>query len=322
MTQGVFVASASPMALRTTPLLSVVIPSYNNAGLFERAVASVGQLGLDDVEVLLVDDGSTDETITRGPALAAKYENVHYLRKDNGGLSSARNHGIEHSRGQYIALLDADDEFLTCDLSAALAQGADMIRIGVREEDESGTVRNHLEAGGTAPGRDYIRHRFATRDFYTPSCAYIYRSDWLRSQRLFFMPGLLHEDNLFTVQALLAARTVLILPSLVYRYIRRRGSITRATEVARLHARMASLALICRELTSMSNRQPEVDLRWWIDQTVHNAAALARQIGTTSARLRALKMQVVYMATYRGFDSPGVRYIQRQRLKALLFGYR
>ncbi len=304
------------------PKLSVVIPSYNNADLFERAIASVAHLGIAGVEIVLVDDGSTDETVVRGPAAASRHGNVIYLRKPNGGLSSARNHGIAHCTGEYIALLDADDEFLPCDLSAVLAQGADMIRIGVQEEDECGNVRRHVEVGDSESGPDYLRHRFEARTFYTPSWAYIYRRAWLEAAGLSFRPGLIHEDNLFTVQALLAARTVVVHQALVYRYIRRAGSITKATDVAKLQARMSSLALICRELTAMANRQPDVDLRWWIDQTVHNAAALAQQIGTRSARIRAIWIHLAYMIRYQGFQRPGFRFIQRNRLRTLLFGYR
>lgn len=302
--------------------ISVVVPSFNCANFLERAVASVQNLGLPNSEILLVDDGSTDETPNLGPELAKRYPALSYLRKPNGGLSSARNFGMASASGRYIVLLDADDELLPCEMTTALATGADMVRIGVLEAAESGATTEHLDSGVASTGAQYLQARFNAHTFFTPSWAYFYRRDWLQKQRLQFKPGLVHEDNLFTVQALLAAGTVAVHPGLVYKYIRRPGSITKASDRTNLLARIDSLALICEELTGLANSRPDLDLRWWIDQNVHNAAALAKQAGGWWPWVLTVAMQLKCMVTYRGFQRPGVRHIQRKRLKALLLGRR
>ncbi len=88
------------------PTVSVVIPTYNAARYVEAAVASVLGQTFKDVEVLVVDDGSTDET----EAVLSRYRSaVRYLRQENGGVSAARNRGIQESTGRYVAFLDADD---------------------------------------------------------------------------------------------------------------------------------------------------------------------------------------------------------------------
>jgi glycosyltransferase involved in cell wall biosynthesis len=88
------------------PLVSVVIPSYNAARYVRAAIDSVLQQSFTDFEVLVVDDGSTDDT----RAVVSEYGHpVRYLHKPNGGVSTARNHGIAASTGRYVALLDADD---------------------------------------------------------------------------------------------------------------------------------------------------------------------------------------------------------------------
>lgn len=89
--------------------VSVVIPAYNAAWCVQRAVDSVLQQSWDNYEILVVNDGSTDETLE---VLAAYGDRIRVLSKENGGLSSARNHGIEHARGEFIAYLDADDWWL------------------------------------------------------------------------------------------------------------------------------------------------------------------------------------------------------------------
>ncbi|TAL35599.1 MAG: glycosyltransferase [Spirochaetes bacterium] len=91
------------------PLFSVVIPTYNRADLTRRAVASVLDQDFDDYELILVDDGSTDGTPALERAFAGR---LTYLRRDNGGVSAARNAGIRAARGTHLAFLDSDDQWL------------------------------------------------------------------------------------------------------------------------------------------------------------------------------------------------------------------
>lgn len=299
--------------------LSIIIPSYNCAQLLERAVRSTQHLGVEYPEVLIVDDGSSDNTPALGATLASEIPGVIYLRKTNGGLSSARNYGIERATGSYILLLDSDDELIPCDLSRVLESNLDMIRIGVEEVGQGASpVIYHQEDYPTQSGRFYLRKAFDQGDFYTPSWAFIYRRAFLQHNHLAFMPGLLHEDNLFTVQALMAAETVVAIHDLVYRYIRRDGSITTAADRSKLLRRIDAYCLIAHELTQMANADRSFDLRWKIEEVMGGAHHLARQAGGLSPLFGVLFAQVRYMLSYQGFEAPGIRYRQRQGLKYML----
>lgn len=89
------------------PLVSAIIPTYNRNILVKEAVESVLAQTLGDFEVLVVDDGSTDDTRKTIEAIADK--RVRYFYKENGGVSSARNIGLKNATGEYIAFLDSDD---------------------------------------------------------------------------------------------------------------------------------------------------------------------------------------------------------------------
>jgi glycosyltransferase involved in cell wall biosynthesis len=91
------------------PAVSVVIPTYNAARYLTEAVVSVLSQSFRDIEVIVVDDGSTDDTA----AVVSRFgPPVRYMRQQNRGVAEARNRGIEQSRGRYVAFLDADDTWL------------------------------------------------------------------------------------------------------------------------------------------------------------------------------------------------------------------
>jgi glycosyltransferase involved in cell wall biosynthesis len=90
--------------------VSVIIPAFNAAKFLRQAVGSVLEQTQNDLEIIIVDDGSVDET----PEIAKSFdERVRYFRKENGGITSARNLGLREAKGEFIASLDADDYFLS-----------------------------------------------------------------------------------------------------------------------------------------------------------------------------------------------------------------
>lgn len=110
----------NPDPAPASPLISVIIPCYNHGAYLPEAFASIGQQGYPAVEIVVVDDGSTDTT----REVAQRYPAVKYVYQANQGLSAARNTGLTHSTGQYLVFLDADDWLLP----GALATNARYLR--------------------------------------------------------------------------------------------------------------------------------------------------------------------------------------------------
>lgn len=92
-----------------SPLVSVVIPTYNRADVLPRAIQSVLKQTLTDFEIIIVDDGSQDQT--REVVEEFTDSRIRYIRQENQGANAARNHGIKKATGKYISFLDSDDEF-------------------------------------------------------------------------------------------------------------------------------------------------------------------------------------------------------------------
>jgi len=101
-----------------TPVVSVVIPAYNAAWCVGQAIDSALAQSFVDREIIVVDDGSTDDT----PRVLAGYgSRIRIVSKPNGGLSSARNAGVAAAQGEFVAFLDADDRWLPAKLARQVA---------------------------------------------------------------------------------------------------------------------------------------------------------------------------------------------------------
>lgn len=132
-----------------TPLVSVIIPAYNAVRFVTEAIDSVLTQTFQDFEILVVDDGSTDGTMK---VLTEKYgDKICYLRKENGGVSRARNYAIERAQGKYVALLDADDLWMPEKLEKQVAlleanQDIGLVYTGAIKVDEKLNFKENIEA--------------------------------------------------------------------------------------------------------------------------------------------------------------------------------
>ena len=129
---------------RSQPFISIVIPVFNMADGIRRCLRSVVDQLVDDIEVLVVDDGSTDNTGMVVKEFAAKESKIRYLFQENAGVSSARNAGIEAARGAYLPFIDADDEvennYLQNILERAKESRADLLVWGIKRYRPNGRI--------------------------------------------------------------------------------------------------------------------------------------------------------------------------------------
>lgn len=165
--------------------VSVVIPSYNHARYVSLAIESVLAQTYLDWEAIVVDDGSTDET----QATVARFTDprVRYLYQENQGLSAARNAGIRIAHGEYLAFLDADDEWAPDFLRRCVeALAADETVAGVYTRchfiDQHGTILPQL--GGETVDRAEFRRRIEENGFFPP-CAALVRAAIVRKVGMF-----------------------------------------------------------------------------------------------------------------------------------------
>lgn len=219
-------------------LVSVVIPCYNVEKYLNDAVQSVLQQTYNNIEIILVDDGSTDSTPELCNDYAEKYQNIYTVHKENGGLSSARNTGLEVAKGIYVYFLDADDyiedvmmEYLVEKMDE---KELDAIFFGSYNVDETGKLLDmhtakieddKIYAGWEAYGL------FCSKKVYS-SCVpfYIYRKSFLDFNALRFLDGVIYEDELFSFEVYHQSRRLMMEKRPFYYRRIRLDSIMRATD--------------------------------------------------------------------------------------------
>lgn len=241
---------------------SIVIPVYNVQDCLARCMESVVNQDYpkEKLQVILVDDGSTDESGALCDALAAGHSFVDVYHKPNGGLSDARNYGFDCATGEYVIFLDSDD-YLSLDscgkFAAAIAQAEN-------PDVVSGTTLRHIDKNkqlivrntvnqSVMTGKQFLEKELSAK-FFVPAWGLIYKRSFLLENQLFFWKGILHEDEDFTIRTLLAAKTVLSTDIVFYHYVIRVNSIT--TQKDRT-PNAISIFEICKRLTPIVEQLPE-----------------------------------------------------------------
>ena len=215
--------------------LSIIIPAYNAGKYLGKCLESCCRQDIPSgkYEIIIVNDGSTDDTGTIAEKWASEHVNIRVITQENKGLSMARNAGIEAATGKYIIFIDSDDHIAENSLSALVDRcckdNLDMLRFcAANVSDETTDRRFSYTDGQIHAGKELLKERFQV-------CApfAIYRKTFLDSNSLRFFPGIYHEDNLFTPQAYYLAEKAASTDDVIYMVRQTPGSITRTPKVKR-----------------------------------------------------------------------------------------
>jgi len=214
----------------TEPLISVIIPVYNVEEYLEKCINSVIAQTYRNIEIIMVDDGSTDKSGTMCALLAEKDSRIVVIHKANGGLSSARNAGLNIAKGDYIGFVDSDDwiepDMYECLISNMLKENADISICGIYYNRESKTKTDRDITGY----RVFSRYEAVNCVIQRNSIIKAYVWSKLYSKHIFsklrFPEGKTYED-LFTILPVIdAAEKIVVTMQPKYHYIKRPGSIT------------------------------------------------------------------------------------------------
>lgn len=234
-------------------LISVIVPIYNVEKYLSKCIDSILEQSYRNLEIILVDDGSTDASGRICDVYLGKDQRIQVIHKANGGLSDARNAGIDVANGEYFAFVDADD-FISSSMFERLLyiikeEKADVALCGFQSLDETGKCIPRMTSTVLENGcydRDYIFRK----SFGIDGWNFIVAWNKLYPRRLFdsirFYKGKLHEDEFIFHHIISQCQKIAVIEEKLYYYLQRCNSITmKAYNISRLDATEAIL-LRCR----------------------------------------------------------------------------
>ena len=222
-----------------TPDFSIIVPVYNSEQYLEKCINAVLNQGDYNYELLLVNDGSPDNSLEICNAFAAKHSRIRVFSQENGGLCSARNKGIDNAKGKYLLFIDNDDEIADNTLAVLHSwiekKDYDIIRFNRKRIQTFDNGKTKTDIYGTKGICENGPVEVTSKEFFTNYRKFknsgcfsgiwnaLFRRELFENANIRFDTSITagYEDFLVNIQAFRAAKSMLFLPDVLYVYFRR-----------------------------------------------------------------------------------------------------
>lgn len=286
--------------------LSIVVPIYNVERYLRKCVDSLlaQDLSSQGYEIILVDDGSPDGCPIICDEYASKHENIKVVHRENGGLSAARNSGIEKAQGEYVQFVDADD-FLESNVLNSLVEKIDSDQLDVLRFNYQNVNERYEVFEPNKVSKPFVDYRDEVcngLDFLTQRLGFgcyawqfVIRKDLLAE--CVFKEGVYFEDTEWTPRVLLKAQRVTSTDLMVYNYLMREGSITQSVA---LDKKRKVLVDKYRLIDSLQAQMQSVeDQRWFKGMIAQTALSIIGELSDSfykerHDKIRELKAKHVF----------------------------
>lgn len=263
------------------PKVSVIIPIYNVEKYLEEAIESVINQTLKEIEIILINDGSTDNSLVIAEEYKNKDKRIKIFNQVNQGQSIARNKGIEESNGKYIYFMDSDDyiELNTLEKCYNLCEEHSIELVYFEAEsfpDESfnGKInfKAYLKSGKIEEkqkirGIDFVKKCISKNIYTVPPYLYFTKKEVIDNLR--FFPRIYHEDDLFTTLLLLKIKNMIFISEKFYkRRYRKNSTMTQKVSLKHIESRF----IIIQELKKILLEESKYEeiIKWLLKNEINN----------------------------------------------------
>lgn len=209
------------------PLISVIVPVYNVENYLRKCLESIINQTYKNLEIILIDDGSTDNSGKICDEYAAKDNRIKLIHKPNGGLSDARNAGLEIAKGEYIGFVDSDDwlelNAYEIMLGAIFKNDFDIAICGYVVEFKNKKIMRALDSNTLIGNEKILNTLFYNKNFPNAVWCKLYKREIFRKLR--FPVGKIYEDMLIKFDILKNSTKIIIISEILYHYRQRENSI-------------------------------------------------------------------------------------------------
>ena len=243
--------------------VSVIIPIYNVEKYIEGCLQSICKQTLKDIEIICVNDGTPDNSMKIVEKLAKKDKRIIIINKENGGQSSARNLGIEKAKGKYVYFIDSDDQLKENALEVLYnrMEEDDLVTLffdaeNIYESEEikeasffnASYYQRKNDYSSIYTGQELFKEMRNNAEFRVSPCLQMNRLDFINDNKIRFVEGIIHEDEIFTINVcLLSKRVSHIKENFYLRLVRDESTMTTSKSLKRAYGYFRAL-VECTEL--------------------------------------------------------------------------
>ena len=217
--------------MQKKPRFSIIVPVYNTEKYLKRCLDSISKQSFTDYEVIIVNDGSTDNSSN----IISKYP-YKVINQENQGLSMARNNGVKVSSGDYLIFLDSDDYIekdLLKEIDMSLSNNPDLVRFQIKEVFDNKDEINYKEEPFENKDGEEAFRLITKYHFVENAWAYAIKRDYYLKEKFSFKKGTYHEDFGLMPLVIIKSKVVNSIDYVGYCYYQRDGSIMNSSDYAK-----------------------------------------------------------------------------------------
>lgn len=243
--------------LAGNPFISVIVPVYNTSPYLSECLQSIVTQSFKNIEIICVNDGSTDDSLNILRAFAARDGRIKIISQPNRGLSAARNAGLREAKGRYVMFVDSDDSLFSGALNTAFKAAAnnrsDIVIFGYepRWVPQELSQRYAVPENKNFCWQDIKPHIFG----YFSVWSKIYKTSFLRRHKLLFPEGLIFEDVCFHSCSVLLAKKISLINNRLYKY--RTDNSSSITHTARSNTQIFDIIAVFAITGSFVLKHPD-----------------------------------------------------------------
>jgi len=224
--------------ISSTPLVSIIIPVYNSEPYLEECIDSIINQTYRSIEIILINDGSTDRSHEIAKSYPIKDDRIIVLSQPNRGVSAARNAGLNVAKGEYVLFVDSDDTIREDSVEVlcrhAMVSNTEVVLGNMcfcypdGKQEFFFKRSTELSKYPLLSGEQCFSQLVKINAFPPSSCLFFTKRSFILKRQLFFEEGIVHEDELWCIKALVCAPKVSVMDFFFYSYRVRQGSIMRS----------------------------------------------------------------------------------------------
>ena len=276
-------------------MISIIVPMYNACKTIERCLRSIMNQSFPDLEIIVIDDGSVDESQTIVKELAQKDDRIRYFRQENGGVSSARNHGIDESTGEYICFVDSDDavteNYIALLYNSIHEKHSDVAMCGYSEITDGKKTERLITAEEERSLQGLLKtDLYVLRSYMCSPGMKIYRADMIKQSHLRFREDMaLAEDQYFNFHYFELSKTVAFVNEPIYIYYRHGFGLSRAVNLCCFRNELENLSFEIDYMEKHQIEKREYILAEYVCYMVYRYTIIPNENNTRSAAVNRLK---------------------------------